>query len=72
MVYYHQKIVTFKYHYFQIVNMKWRERTEEARFFEEQLNQAKRALFSETSIRRIKFLQHRIQYLKKKIEELKE
>jgi len=45
--------------------------TEQIRFIEEQLFEAKQALFSETSVRRIKFLQNKIGYLKKMQRELK-
>jgi len=47
-----------------------RDNFEEARFIEEQLFDAKQALFSETSVRRIKFLQSKINYLKQKVKEL--
>ena len=43
---------------------------EEVRFIEEQLFDAKHALFSETSVRRIRFLQSKINYLKQKAKEL--
>ena len=48
-----------------------RVRAEQARFFEEQLFEAKHALFMETSVRRIKFLQNKINYLKQKVRENK-
>jgi len=43
---------------------------EEARFIEEQLFDTKQALFSETSVRRIRFLQSKINYLKEKAKQL--
>jgi len=43
---------------------------EEARFIEEQLFDAKQALFSETSVRRIRFLQSKINYLREKAKQL--
>jgi hypothetical protein len=43
---------------------------EEVRFIEEQLFDTKQALFSETSVRRIRFLQSKINYLKEKAKEL--
>jgi len=39
----------------------------DARFFEEQLFEAKQALFSATTIRQVKFLQERIKYLNEKV-----
>lgn len=48
-----------------------RDRTEQARLFEEQLFEAKHALFMETSVRRIKFLQSKISYLRQKVKEYK-
>jgi hypothetical protein len=47
-----------------------RDNFEEVRFIEEQLFDAKQALFSETSVRRIRFLQSKINYLKQKAKEL--
>jgi hypothetical protein len=44
---------------------------EQIRFIEEQLFETKQALFSETSVRRIKFLQSKIDYLKKMHRELR-
>lgn len=43
---------------------------EEVRFIEEQLFDAKQALFSETSVKRIRFLQSKIKYLRQKAKEL--
>jgi len=39
---------------------------EDSRFFEEQLFEAKQALFAATTIKQIKFLQERIKYLNQK------
>jgi hypothetical protein len=44
---------------------------EQIRLIEEQLFEAKKALFNETSVKRIKFLQSKIDYLKKMQKELK-
>ena len=38
-------------------------------FFEEQLYEARQALFSATSIREVKFLQNKIKYLKQRVKE---
>ncbi|MEM7821601.1 MAG: hypothetical protein QXX38_02185 [Candidatus Aenigmatarchaeota archaeon] len=43
---------------------------EQIRFIEEQLFEATHALFNETSVKRIKFLQNKIDYLKKMRKEL--
>jgi hypothetical protein len=40
-------------------------------FFEQELFRAKQALFTARSVREARFLQNRINYLKKRIEELK-
>lgn len=50
--------------------MNHRERIEQARFFEEQLFEAKNALFAATKVKQIKFLQNKIKYLKEKVKEL--
>lgn len=50
--------------------MNRRDRIEQTRFFEEQLFEAKRALFSATTVRQAKFLQNKIKYLREKMEEL--
>lgn len=44
---------------------------EQIRFVEEQLFETKQALFSETSVKRIKFLQSKINYLSKMEKDLK-
>jgi hypothetical protein len=44
---------------------------EQIRFIEEQLFEATHALFNETSVKRIKFLQNKIEYLKKMQQELR-
>lgn len=43
---------------------------EQIRFFEEQLFEAKQALFAATTVREIKFLQNKIKYLTERIKEL--
>jgi hypothetical protein len=43
--------------------MNHRERIEQARLFEEQLFEARNALFVANSVKRIKFLQSKIRYL---------
>ena len=43
---------------------------EQTRFFEEQLFEAKNALFAATTVRQIKFLQNKIKYLNTKVKEL--
>ncbi|HKZ45217.1 MAG TPA: hypothetical protein VJ343_00760 [archaeon] len=45
-------------------------RLEQARFFEEQLFEARNALFVANSVKRIKFLQNRIKFLQGKINEV--
>jgi len=50
--------------------MNHRERIQQSRFFEEQLFEAKNALFAATSVKQIKFLQNKINYLKEKVKEL--
>ena len=47
-----------------------KDRIEQSRFFEEQLFEAKHALFMESKVKRIKFLQNRIRYLQGKVAEL--
>jgi hypothetical protein len=44
---------------------------EQVRFIEEQLFEARHALFAETSVKRIKFLQNKIGYLNKMHKELR-
>jgi hypothetical protein len=44
---------------------------EQIRFVEEQLFETKQALFNETSVKRIRFLQNKINYLKKMAKDLK-
>jgi hypothetical protein len=60
--------------YYQGVSMNHkqlnRNNFEEVRFIEEQLFDTKQALFSETSVRRIRFLQSKINYLKEKAKQL--
>lgn len=53
-----------------MVNMNHREKSERARFFEEQLFDARHALFAANTVKRIKFLQNKIKYLKTKVKEL--
>lgn len=43
---------------------------EQARFFEDQLFEAQRALFSATSIKQVKFLQNKIKYLRQQINKI--
>ena len=45
-------------------------RIEQARFFEEQLFEARNALFVANSVKRIKFLQNRINFLQGKLTEM--
>jgi hypothetical protein len=45
-------------------------RFEDASFFEEQLYDAKQALFEAKTVREIKFLQTKIKYLSQKVNEL--
>jgi hypothetical protein len=45
-------------------------RFEQARFFEEQLFEARNALFVANSVKRIKFLQNRIRFLQGKLTEI--
>lgn len=47
-------------------------KTERIKFLEEQLFEAKRALFTATSIKRVKFIQNKIRYLNEKLRELTE
>lgn len=47
-----------------------RDSLEQIRFIEEELFYAKRAMFSATTVREIKFLQSKINYLKQKAKEL--
>jgi len=47
-----------------------KDRVVQSRFFEEQLFEAKHALFAESKVKRIKFLQNRIKYLQGKVNEL--
>ncbi len=50
-----------------MINMKNKEL--ETQMFEEQLFQAKQALFKARSVREVKFLQNKINYLMKKLKE---
>lgn len=50
-----------------MINMKNREL--EVQMFEEQLFQAKQALFKARSVREVRFLQNKINYLMKKLKE---
>lgn len=50
-----------------MINMKNREL--EVQMFEEQLFQAKQALFRARSVREVRFLQNKINYLMKKLKE---
>ncbi len=50
--------------------MNHRDRLEQSRFFEEQLFEAKQALFAATKIKQVKFLQSKIKYLEKAVKEL--
>lgn len=50
--------------------MNSRERIEQTRFFEEQLYEAKNALFAATTVKQVKFLQNKIKYLKEKVKEM--
>jgi hypothetical protein len=43
---------------------------DDIRFIEEQLFEAKQALFSATTVREVKFLQNKIKYLSEKIGEV--
>jgi len=43
---------------------------EQVRFFEEQLFEAKQALFFAKTVREVKFLQNKINYLREKLKEL--
>jgi len=43
---------------------------EQVRFIEEQLFDAKQALFSATSVREVKFLQNKIKYLRDQVKKL--
>ncbi|MEM5766422.1 MAG: hypothetical protein QW423_02205 [Candidatus Aenigmatarchaeota archaeon] len=43
---------------------------EELKFFEEQLYEAKQALFTARTIKQAKFLQNRIKYLSEKVKQL--
>jgi len=52
--------------------MNHRERIQQTRFFEEQLFEAKSALFAATTVKQIKFLQNKIKYLKERVKKLKE
>lgn len=45
-------------------------RIEQARFFEEQLLEARNALFVANTVKRIKFLQNRIKFLQGKVKEM--
>jgi len=55
-----------------MVNMNGRSRdVERAQFFEEQLFEAKQALFAARTVKEIRFLQNKINYLKQKVKELK-
>ncbi len=44
---------------------------ENIRFIEEQLFQAKQALFNAKTVREVKFLQQKIEYLRKRAKELR-
>lgn len=47
-------------------NNKFTEIIDDPEFIEDQLFETKQALFAETNVRRIKFLQNKINYLKEK------
>jgi len=47
-----------------------RENVEQVRFIEEQLFETKQALFAATTVRQIKFLQSKLDYLKRQAKEL--
>jgi hypothetical protein len=42
----------------------------DVRLFREQLDAAKRALFSANSVQQVRFLQHKINYLRQRVKEL--
>jgi len=44
----------------------------DTRFFEEQLFEAKQALFAATTIKQARFLQSKIKYLSERVKEIKE
>jgi hypothetical protein len=48
-------------------NNKFNAIVDDPEFIEEQLFEAKQALFTETNVKRIKFLQSKINYLKQKL-----
>lgn len=46
-------------------------REEQAKLFEEQLYEARNALFMANTVKRVKFLQNRIKFLQGKVNEIK-
>lgn len=61
----------FKYNYLIIVNMSLEKNIDDPHFIEEELFQTKKALFAAKSVKELKFLQNKLNYLMKRIKEIK-